>query len=84
LVVLASKPLKDVLLVCASKPDMDGLVVWASKPSATGLTGLGLKIGEWQIGEHVVASQTLRRGKAMSRRRRVRWIDEENLGRIYP
>jgi hypothetical protein len=34
--------------------------------------GLGLRIGEWQIGGHVVASRSFR------------WIDAEKLGRIYP
>ena len=84
LVVWASKPLEDGLLVWGSKPGVDGLVVWASKPSAAGLIGLGLKIGEGWINGHMVASRRLRRGEAMSRRCRVRWIDEEKFRRIYP
>jgi hypothetical protein len=66
------------------KPDADGLMVWASKPSVTGLTGLGLKIREWWIGGHVMASQSLCRDEATSRRRRIYWIDKEKLGLIYP
>jgi len=84
LVVWASKPLEDGLLVWGSKPGVDGLVVWASKPSVVGLTGLGLKTVEWRIGGHMVASQSLRRGEAKSRRRQVRWINEEKLGWFYP
>jgi hypothetical protein len=63
---------------------MDGLVVSALKPSVAGWTSLGFKIGEWRIGGHVVASRSLRRGEAMSRRCLVHWIHEEKLGRIYP
>ena len=60
------------------------LLVQASKPSVTGLTGSGLKIREWRIGEHMVASRSLNQGEAMSRRRRVRWIDTEKHGWLYP
>ena len=34
------------LVVSASKPLEDGLMVWVSKPSTASLTGLGLKTGE--------------------------------------
>jgi hypothetical protein len=81
LLVWSSKT-EDSLLVWASKLGVDGLIVL--KPSVTGLTGLGFKTGKWRIGGHVVASRSLRRGKVMSRKRRVCWIDAEKLGRIYP
>jgi len=55
-------------------------MIWVSKPSAVGLTSLGLKIGSG----HVVASQSLRLGKAKSRRYHVRQIDKENLECFSP
>jgi hypothetical protein len=81
LMVWTSKPLEKSLLIWSSKLDMDGSVIWVSKPSAVGLTGLGLKIGS---NKHVVASRSLRQGKAKSRRYRVRQIDEENLECFSP
>jgi hypothetical protein len=71
-------------VVFASKPSEDGLMVWASKPSVPGLTGLGLRTGEWQIGGHMVASRSLRRGEAILIKHWIRWIDAEKLGQIYP
>jgi hypothetical protein len=75
------KPSEKGLLIWSSKLDVDGSVVWSSKPSAVGLTGLGLKT---RSDGQVVTSQSLRRGKAKSRRYRVHWVDEEKLDHFIP